>query len=261
VRFLAVSDLHYRLRQFDWLLDAARSVDAVMICGDLLDNRSPVGLDVQALAVRAALRELAQRTVVFAASGNHDLDGRDAAGEKAARWMTTLPGLGVHADLSSVSLGDDLVTVCPWWDGPHARKELETYLAETANRARRRWIWVHHAPPAGSPLAFDGHRAWGDEVLSGWIARFTPDLVLTGHVHQAPFVDGGGWADRIGSTWVFNAGQQPGPVPAHVAVDLSEGTAVWTSAAGRAEVELHGVSGGSTPPVGDHRWDDGQRAG
>jgi Icc-related predicted phosphoesterase len=238
VRFLAVSDLHYRLRQFDWLLDAARSVDAVMICGDLLDIRSPVGLDVQALAVRAALRELARRTVLFVASGNHDLDGRDAAGEKAARWMAPLPGLGVHADLTSVCLGDDIVTVCPWWDGPHARTELEDHLAETAERPRGRWIWVHHAPPADSPLAFDGHRAWGDEVLSGWIARFTPDLVLTGHVHQAPFVDGGGWADRIGSTWVFNAGQQPGPVPAHIAVDLTGCTAVWTSAEDRAEVHL-----------------------
>ena len=77
-------------------------------------------------------------------------------------------------------------------------------------------------------------------MLSGWIDRYTPDLVLTGHVHQAPFADGGGWADRVGSTWVFNAGQQGGPVPAHVTVDLDldAGTAVWTSAEGRAEVDL-----------------------
>jgi hypothetical protein len=57
-------------------------------------------------------------------------------------------------------------------------------------------------------------------------------------VHQAPFVDGGGWADRIGSTWVFNAGQQPGPVPPHIAVDLTGCRAVWTWAEDRAEVHL-----------------------
>ena len=74
-----------------WLLGAAPSVDAVMIAGDLLDIRSPVGLDVQATAVTAALRRLAGETVLFAASGNHDLDGRDAAGEKAARWMASSP--------------------------------------------------------------------------------------------------------------------------------------------------------------------------
>ena len=101
-----------------------------------------------------------------------------------------------------------------------ARAALDAGLAAAATRPRRRWIWVHHAPPAGSPLAWDGRRAWGDDVLSGWIARFAPDLVLTGHVHQAPFAPGGGWADRVGSTWVFNAGQQAGPVPAHVTLDL-----------------------------------------
>ena len=75
-------------------------------------------------------------------------------------------------------------------------------------------------------------------MLAGWIKRHEPDLVLTGHVHQAPFVSGGGWVDRIGPTWVLNAGQQPGPVPARVEVDLDVGAAVWTSAADRAEVAL-----------------------
>jgi hypothetical protein len=140
-------------------------------------------------------------------------------------------------------VGDDLVTVCPWWDGPLARGALDHCLAEAARRPRRRWIWLHHAPPDGSPLAWDGHREWGDDVLSGWIGRYRPDLVLTGHVHQAPFVPGGGWADRIGATWVFNAGQQAGPVPARIEIDLPDGagapaTAVWTSAADHAEVEL-----------------------
>ena len=238
MRILAVSDLHYRLRQFDWLLGAARGVDAVVIAGDLLDVRSPVTLDVQAVAVTAALGALAGETAVFAASGNHDLDGRDAAGEKAARWMAALPAAGVHGDGTSALLGEDLVTVCPWWDGPQARAALDRVLAAAATRPRRHWIWVHHAPPAGSPLAFDGRRSWGDDVLSGWIARHAPDLVLTGHVHQAPFTRGGDWADRIGSTWVLNAGQQAGPVPAHLTVDLDAGTAVWTSAEGRAEVTL-----------------------
>jgi Icc-related predicted phosphoesterase len=238
VRLLLVSDLHYRLRQFDWLLRAAPTLDAVAVAGDLLDIRSPVAPGVQAVAVSAALRALAPQTVLLAASGNHDLDGRDAAGEKVARWMAPLARDGVHVDRESVPLGDDLVTVCPWWDGPHARAALDDCLTRAATRPRRRWIWVHHAPPAGSPLAWDGRRAWGDEVLSGWISRFRPDLVLTGHVHQAPFVPGGGWADRIGGTWVFNAGRQPGPTPAHVEVDLAAGTAVWTSATGRAQVEI-----------------------
>ena len=130
------------------------------------------------------------------------------------------------------------MTVCPWWDGPRARAALEACLAEVANRPRARWIWVHHAPPAGSPLAWDGRRPWGDDQLTSWIERFTPDLVLAGHVHQAPFVPGGGWVDRIGTTWVFNAGQQPGPTPSRVEIDLGAGTAVWTSATDCAEINF-----------------------
>ena len=238
MRVLLVSDLHYRLRQFDWLLERAVAVDALMIAGDLLDIRSQVALDVQAVAVRAALRELAGETTVFVASGNHDLDGRDDAGEKVAHWMAQFGAIGVHGDYSTVPLGDDLVTVCPWWDGPRAKATLDACLAEAATRPRRRWIWVHHAPPAGSPLAWDGRRAWGDDQLSSWIERFTPDLVLTGHVHQAPFVPGGGWVDRVGTTWVFNSGQQPGVSPARIEIDLDAGTAVWTSATDRAKIEF-----------------------
>ena len=238
MKVLLVADLHYRLRQLDWLLQRAAAIDAVMIAGDLLDIHSQVALDVQAVAVRAALRELAGETTVFVASGNHDLDGRDEAGEKVAHWTAQLGAIGVHGDYSSVLLGDDLVTVCPWWDGPRAQATLDACLAEAANRPRRRWIWVHHAPPAGSALAWDGRRAWGDDRLSAWIERFTPDIVLTGHVHQAPFVPDGGWVDRIGTTWVFNPGQQPGPAPARIEIDLGVGTAVWTSATLRAEIDL-----------------------
>jgi hypothetical protein len=44
--------------------------------------------------------------------------------------------------------------------------------------------------------------------------------------------------DRIGTTWVFNPGQQPGPAPARIEIDLGVGTAVWTSATQRAEIDF-----------------------
>lgn len=238
MRLLVVSDVHYRLRQLDWLLKMAGTVDAVVIAGDLLNVRSPVPVTVQEVALAAGLRALAGETELFVASGNHDLDGRDVLGEKSALWMPPLAQDGVHVDGQSTLLDEDLVTVCPWWDGPLARAALDTTLAEAATRTRRRWIWVHHAPPAGSPLAWDGRRGWGDEVLSGWIEAYRPDLVLTGHVHQAPFVRGGGWADRLGPAWVFNAGQELGPIPPHIELDLDAGTATWTAADERTSVSL-----------------------
>ncbi|MFX4443176.1 hypothetical protein ABTA64_19460, partial [Acinetobacter baumannii] len=65
-----------------------------------------------------------------------------------------------------------------------------------------------------------------------------PDIVLSGHVHQSPFVKDGSWFDRIGGTWVFNMGQQFGPTPAPIVLDLDSDRAYWFSAAGEQSIDL-----------------------
>lgn len=242
MRLLLVSDLHYRLPQFDWLMSAATDrelgLDLIVIAGDLLDIRSGVPLSAQSVAMSAQLRALGSRIEVLSASGNHDLDSRDAAGEKTARWLSRAASDRVHVDGESVMVDDTLFTVCPWWDGPKGRAALDTRLAIDADRPKGRWIWIYHAPPTGSPLSWDGRREYGDEALAEWLPVFEPAIVLAGHIHQAPFVDGGGWAHRSGNTWIFNAGHQPGPMPAHIVIDLDEGTARWRSATGAEEIQL-----------------------
>ena len=96
----------------------------------------------------------------------------------------------------------------------------------------RRWIWVYHAPPDSSPTSWTGRRHYGDEDLNTWIARHQPAAVLCGHVHESPFATGGSWIDRIGSTVVFNAGRQRGPVPTCIELDTETGRASWSSLAG-----------------------------
>lgn len=86
-------------------------------------------------------------------------------------------------------------------------------------------------PPQGSPTSWDGKRSFGDSALRGWIKTYQPDVVLSGHVHQSPFTSKGSWADRIGRTWIFNAGHQIGPLPSHVVVDLAAPDAYWISLA------------------------------
>ena len=86
---------------------------------------------------------------------------------------------------------------------------------------------MHHAPPEDSPTSWGGRRSFGDAELRSWIERYQPDVVLSGHVHQSPYIEGGSWADRIGRTWIFNAGHQLGPVPSHVLIDTDAGTASW----------------------------------
>ena len=62
--------------------------------------------------------------------------------------------------------------------------------------------------------------------------------MLTGHVHDPPFKPDGAWADRIGETWVFNAGRQIGPVPTRIELDLDEQRATWVSLLGTEEINL-----------------------
>ncbi len=82
MRLLLVSDLHYALRQYDWLLDRASRYDAVVLAGDLLSIAAPVAVEVQILAIGATLRKLAESTAVIACSGNHDLNTYSAAGRR-----------------------------------------------------------------------------------------------------------------------------------------------------------------------------------
>lgn len=237
MQVLLVSDLHYDLRKLDWVLDQAGRHDVLVLAGDLLDIASAVPLDAQIAVLQEYLARMAERTTVLVCSGNHDLDHRHESGEKATRWLEACRPLGVHVDGDSVRLGSWLLTSCAWWEGPSTLAALEARLAAAAATRTDRWLWVWHGPPDG-PLAWTGSRWFGDPELPRLVEQHRPDVVLCGHIHQAPFADGGAWQERRGPTWLFNAGHQRGPVPSHVLLDLEAGQARWWSYAGIDEVDL-----------------------
>ena len=242
MRILLVSDLHYSLRQFDWVVSASADFDLVVVAGDHLDISSTVALDAQIAVVLRYFEMLASAGRIAVSSGNHDLTGADAHGERAALWLDEARAAGIPTDGDSVTVGDTLVTVCPWWDGPIGRDAVAAQLARDAAQRPARWIWVYHWPPLGSPTCWTGRRHYGDEELGGWIDEHRPDLVFTGHVHDPPFKVDGAWADRIGDTWVFNPGRQTGPVPTRIELDLDARTATWVSLLGVEEISLAEVS-------------------
>lgn len=238
MRCLVVADLHYSLPQFDWVLNAAPQFDVVIIAGDALDIGSVVDFRAQIVVVRKYLQLLAGKTRVILCSGNHDLDERDETGEKISRWIVAVGNLGIARDGDSLTLGDTFFTICPWWDGPRVKARIGAQLEDAAAAHRGRWIWIHHAPPANSPTSWAGSRFQGDVELAQWIESYRPDIVLSGHVHQSPFTREGSWFDKLGDTWVFNAGHQFGSPPAFIALDLDAGTAFWLSAAGEECIDL-----------------------
>jgi predicted phosphodiesterase len=87
MRLLLVADLHYSLPQFDWVLDMAGDFDVVVMAGDHLDIGSLVDGRAQSVVVRKYFSRLRARTRLLICSGNHDLDSKNEAGEKVAKWL------------------------------------------------------------------------------------------------------------------------------------------------------------------------------
>lgn len=229
MRLLYLSDLHYALKQYDWVAARAEAFDAVIIGGDLLDIASPLDLDVQIVVAGKYLEKMSRTTPVLVCSGNHDLDTRGEDGECRAAWLQEIRGDGLAVDGDAHHLGAALVSLCPWWDGPAARSEMDAMLARHAGEEKDYWIWVHHAPPAGTRVGRDRKGDRGDPHVVELIQEHQPDLVLCGHLHTAPFVADGGWIDQIGETWVINAGRLPGPLPCLAVLDLDERKIDWVS--------------------------------
>ncbi len=64
MRLLFVADLHYSLKQFDWLLAHAGDYEAVIIGGDLLDLSSALEADVQIAIVERYFRLIQSRSAL-----------------------------------------------------------------------------------------------------------------------------------------------------------------------------------------------------
>jgi Icc-related predicted phosphoesterase len=237
MRALLVSDLHYELRKLDWVLAQAGDVDLLVVAGDTLDIGSAVPLDAQIAVVLEYLARFAARTTTVVCSGNHDLDHRTPAGEKATGWLGDAREAGVAVDGDSIVKDGWLVTACAWWEGPETLKALQTSLDEAAQQRTGHWLWAYHGPPEGK-LSWTGARHYGDPELPALLERHRPDLVLCGHIHEAPFVEDGAWFEQRNETYLFNSGRQPGEIPAHVFFDLSDRSAEWWAYGQSGEIEF-----------------------
>ena len=187
MRILLVSDLHYTLRQFDWVVDSAPR--SIWWCSPVTSWTSVRGCtrcpDRSSSCTTSQLLQAAGQVAV--SSGNHDLTGPDAHGERAALWLDEARSAGVPTDGDSLLIGDTLITICPWWDGPVGRERGCCAARARCRSAAGKWVWVYHWPPLGSPTCWTGRRHYGDGMLGGWIDEHRPDVVLTGHVHDPPF--------------------------------------------------------------------------
>ena len=240
MRLFAVADLHYSLPQFDWVLDIAPDFDVVVMAGDhprpRLDRRWARAEPSWCANISSRLRA---ETELVICSGNHDLDVTQRRRREGRQMARGCPSRRESRRTeSSIQLDGTLFTVCPWWDGPIVKAGIATQLAERRDQAGQA-VDLDPSRAARQVAHQLGRRQifWRCRAEE-WIEQYRPDMVLSGHVHQSPFVKDGSWVDRIGPTWVFNTGQQFGAPPAHIIIDTDAGEALWFSSAGNQYVRL-----------------------
>ncbi len=249
MKILAVGDLHYNLKQFDWLLQNASEYDFLILAGDLLDVAGHVDISTQILVVSKYLDRLCDQARLFVCSGNHDGDHKNADGEYVASWLQDYHDESLRCDGSSFDCEDWHFTICPWWDGPVTREAVDAFLQAEALKPKKNWFVINHAPPSASPTSWTGKRDVGDPHIRDFIEAHQPQIVLSGHVHNAPFRQGGSWNDRIGQSWVFNAGRQLGELPTCLTIDLGVQEVRWLSLAGLEAVNLDTPTEATTAPA------------
>src|SRR5262245_597402 len=110
MRCLLVSDLHYTLKQLDWVDRVATDFDVVIMAGDHLDIASAVALEAQIVVTLKYLQRVGSRARLLVSSGNHDLNARDVHGEKVARWVQRARDLGAIVDGDAVDVDGTLFT-------------------------------------------------------------------------------------------------------------------------------------------------------
>ncbi|MEM6822297.1 MAG: metallophosphoesterase [Verrucomicrobiota bacterium] len=227
MKILVVSDLHYRLKQFDWLVQNAESYDLIVIAGDLMELGSYVDPDIQASVVEQYFRKICAQTPLVACSGNHDLVD-EGDGTRTTEWLQDMliPNLTVD---QSCHEGERIrVLAFPWWQNLAQRDEVARWLEhQYIPNDYRVTLWAHHAPPQGSKTSWNGKKHLGDPTIVEWINKYQPEFVLSGHIHNAPYHADGSWIDRIGETVVINGGRKTGEVPATITIELESQTLVW----------------------------------
>ena len=105
MKILIASDLHYRLKQFDWLASQANHCDAIIIAGDMLDISSSMDLSVQIVVMKKYLRKISETTPLLVCSGNHDGNEKNDADEYIAPWLQEARDQQVHVDADKVFCG------------------------------------------------------------------------------------------------------------------------------------------------------------
>ncbi|MBI4138943.1 metallophosphoesterase [Candidatus Uhrbacteria bacterium] len=92
------------------------------------------------------------------------------------------------------------------WDKPEEEIEGELSKLETGSDPEKT-IFVVHTPPAQTHLdqSFNDNH-YGSLGMRRWLGKSRKHLVLSGHIHEAPFLNGGVWRETVDGTLCMQPG-------------------------------------------------------
>jgi Icc-related predicted phosphoesterase len=226
MRVIHTTDVHGDFEGFERVVDAAISQSPCLlaITGDFVNWPGPSLCEDEwaeyARPIRSAgLRLLAADSALAFCSGNHEAW---SAGPRAATPWQNSNSTGTYTDSPTpercshiVQIGDEcaVVTCFPWSDDESRMEAHRTDVAECGRRlieqcsAGCAWLWLHHNPPAGTPLAATGMPPYagaesGSSLVALLASAYQPTAVLCGHIHGNPWCGGSpSWMDKHGVLW------------------------------------------------------------
>lgn len=234
---LSISDIHYSLQQFDWLVQNCKKYDLIILAGDMMDLGSYVETDTQAFVVGEYFKKICANVPMVVCSGNHDLVD-EGDGTRTAHWLHdfAIPGLTVDWQIFE---GKGLkIFSFPWWEAPEERAKVAQWLKEQRNTETDQIFWVHHAPPQGTKVSWNGKQDLGDASLKVWIEQHQPKVVFSGHIHNAPYYPDGSWYDKINETYITNPGRQIGAAQATIVLEIEGEKITWCGMEGCETLHL-----------------------
>ena len=249
MKLLLTSDLHSCTTWYEWLLEQAGHVDFIAIAGDLVEGFAPGNHRHELHMAEHYLRKVVERGChVAVCSGNHELFLKKSihVPEKPSTALNLLnsflhsgmPDTPDHplfiqdgqTKLVTRDSGSLIVTTIPYRIDVGCLPSSIMRLWEVGEKLRAEhgypWLVLHHEPPCGTRVG--GHI--GHLGVISDIDVHRPDYLLSGHLHQQPFVSGGAFQDRIGNTLCLNAGQvDPGSsaTPNHIILETANGDIRW----------------------------------
>ena len=217
MQILLVSDLHYTLKQLDWVASVAGRVrprrPRRRPPRHRVDRRARRADRGRARVPRPHRGQDDRRRVLRATTTSTP---RNELGERAARWLEPATAAGVvrrrHALRDRRRPGDRVPVV---GRPAHARRSSTASSPRTrpsSATARGSGCTTHR--PTRRRRAGPASVTTATRSSSRGSTSHQPDVVLCGHVHQSPFVDRRrAGCDRIGSTMVLERRppDRPGP--------------------------------------------------